>query len=282
MTFVDGQTAAKDRGYVAPWVRVAILVTSVLTAISLSWWATGSLVPTNPKGAAIFQSSLLLVVFGSAILEHKFTRPADSAVNAMAGIVTLVTIFSIAPKGGWWIVLAYCALVLVLSLICVSVSTGESLSPRRQVLARRTYGPAVALGKARVLFSVLFLFGIFSFYSSPTSREAAVFIVFWGVFMAIWPLRLPEFLSSLVRSDRAGLVPLGRVIRREWPDLLRVELNPGVSWSSDSFRLYQDADGVQHLVVPLYKNVRGDLALGTGLCISYEGERQAGLTGGVI
>ena len=79
--------------------RVAIIL-FLLVAISLSWYITGSFLPSDPKQALIFQGSLLLIVLGSAVLEHKFTKPADSAVNALMGIVTIVLFFT--PQHQLW------------------------------------------------------------------------------------------------------------------------------------------------------------------------------------
>ena len=55
--------------------------------------ATGSIVPTKPSEALIFQSGLLLLVLKSAILEHKFNKPADSVVNALTEFISLVTVY---------------------------------------------------------------------------------------------------------------------------------------------------------------------------------------------
>src|SRR5436189_160516 len=81
---------------VTPWARVSILVLTLAAACVLSYVLTGTIVPTSPADALIFQSTLLFVVLGSAILEHKFTRPADSVVNALMGVISLVTVYGIA------------------------------------------------------------------------------------------------------------------------------------------------------------------------------------------
>lgn len=266
--------------YVAPWTRVVILSAALLIAALLSWNMTGSLVPTDRRASMVFQSSLLLLVLGSAVLEHKFTKPADSVVNALTGIVSLITVFQVAPRPGWWMIFSYCALVFLVSLTCVVVSTGPDIAGWRRVVADKTYTPAVVLGSSRVLHSTVFLFGVFAFYGSG-SRESAILVLFWGVFVAIWPLRIPNLLSR-VRRPSARPTPIGRVIRREWPALIRVELQPGVSWEETDPRLYEDADGDQHLVVPLYKQLRDQQGVATALHVPYPGERVNQLTQGLV
>src|SRR2546425_12568376 len=118
----------RDREYLAPWARVGILIVALSAAGLASWWLTGSVVPKRSQDSLIFQSGLLLVVLGSAILENKFTRPADSVVNGLAGMVALVTVYSVASRLSWFLVFAYCLVVFVLALACCLVSTGPDLS----------------------------------------------------------------------------------------------------------------------------------------------------------
>ena len=59
-----------EQAVVAPWVRVAILVGALATACAISLYSTGTVIPTSAPEALIFQSTLLFVVLGSAVLEH--------------------------------------------------------------------------------------------------------------------------------------------------------------------------------------------------------------------
>src|SRR5258705_8657148 len=99
---IEGGSRSREDARIAPWSRVAILIFFLLVALSLSWYITGSFLPSDPKQALIFQGSLLLIVLGSAVLEHKFTKPADSAVNALMGIVTIVPVYAATPTLAWW------------------------------------------------------------------------------------------------------------------------------------------------------------------------------------
>lgn len=266
--------------YVAPWSRVAILAGTLLAGGFLSWLLTGHIVPTEPRQSVIFQSGLLLVVLGSAVIEHKFTRPADSVVNSLTGIVALITVYAPAPKLAWWLVFGYCALVFLLSIACTVASTGPDAAGWQANLAAKTFDPSVKLGQSRLLHSIVFLFGVFAFYGTGT-HTTAILVCFWGFFMAIWPLRLPQFLSGL-RSRASTPAALGQVVRREWPNLVRVELRANVEWTQQRAALYQDADGTQHLVVPLYKQVRDQEALATGLLVPYSGEKVDGFRSGYV
>ena len=52
------------------------------------WWGNTAVPPSDPQDAILFQNALLLVVFGSALLEPYFTRPAEGLVNAFTALVT--------------------------------------------------------------------------------------------------------------------------------------------------------------------------------------------------
>lgn len=268
------------RDYVAPWTRVAILIASLVVAGIVADEVTGSIVPRKAPDALIFQSGLLLLVLGSAILEHKFNKPADSVVNALTAFISLVTVYSVAPRSWWWVIALYCALVFSVAALCTVVSTGPETTGWKRRVADWTYDPSVLLGRSRIIHSTVFLFGVFSFYRTG-SREAAILVVFWGVFVALWPLRLPQLLGRM-RQTRTTPSSIGRVIRREWPGLIRVELQPGVVWTEKTPRLYQDADGIQHLVVPLYKQLRDQQGVATGLNVPYPHERLPHLFGGFV
>jgi hypothetical protein len=278
---MEGLTSIADaEPTVKPWSRLAILIGFLALAFILSNYLTGSIVPSDPNQALIFQGGLLLIVLGSAILEHKFTKPADSAVNSLIGIITLIPVHSLKPSPIWWLVFSYCSLVFLLSSICIAASTGKRMSAWRQTVARTTYRPAVLLGKARVLYSVLFLFGLLSFYELQ-SKATLLLILFWGAFIVIWPLGLPEFLSSL-RSSRAKATPIGKILRTDAPNIIRVALEATADWSPSHGKVYQQADGQQMLVIPLYHQVQDETVLGTGLCAKTISERLTGLTSGEL
>jgi hypothetical protein len=257
-----------------------VLLAALVVFFVLTHRLAGSVVPRSPADALIFQSTLLFVVLGSAVIEHKFTRPADSVVNALMGVISLVTVYGIAGGPLWWLVAAYCVLVLLLSLTCVVVSTGPDVAGWRRRLADWTYRPAVVLGRARLLYSVVFLYAVFSFYGLRQS-QTAVLVVFWGLFMAIWPLGIPELLSSL-GSSKVSAAAVGRVIRLDFPNLLRIELNPGVAWDPRSPVLYEGPDGRQSLVLPLYSQSADDRTLATGLTVPAPGAKVDQLQPGYV
>jgi hypothetical protein len=253
----------RDTRYIAPWTRVVIMLAALGLMLLVARLLTGSFIPENSYDALIFQNGLLLIVLGSAIIEYKYTKPADSVVNALAGMITLITVYALAPKMPWWAVFLYCLLVFVIASICTIASTGRHIVGPRRKVANMTYTPAVFFGSARLLFSIVFLYGLFTFYGLQ-SIQTVTLVLFWGFYIAIWPLGVAEFLSGLrqasTRSD-----PIGRVIRIDSPGIVRTSLDPTTSWTPSSPKVFRRLDGKQSLLIPLYSQLQGDQIVGTGL-----------------
>jgi len=250
---------------VKPWSRITILVIATIAIGVLAYALTGTIIPRDPGNSLIFQNALLLVILGSALLEAKFTKPADSAVNSLMAAITLLSVFGQSPSIAWWAVLIYCIAVFILASTCVAVSSGPTITGWQERVAKATYKPAVLLGGARRLYSVVFLFAVFSLYS-VNSKEAAILVVFWGLFIVLWPLRVPELLS-MFSPRKSGILPIGRVIRTDWPDVVRCEIRSDVNWTHEHVKIYNQADKTQRIVLPLYSQVKENAVLGTGLCI---------------
>ena len=264
-----------------PWTRILILMLSLVALAFIARLTTGAFLPSDPKVALIFQNALLLIVLGSALLEHKFTKPADSAYNGLIGALTLLPVYGLPDKWIWWLVFLYCFLVCLTAMVCVSVSSSPIPTGWRKQVADFTYRPAVLFGKSRWLYSVVFLYGVFSFYGTR-SPQMAILVLFWGIFVAIWPLGLPELLAAFgAKKDTSFAV--GEVVRTDAPNIIHAELESGTKWDRESVKLYQQGDGRQRYVIPLFSQAKDDRILGTGFCCEADVENHiSGLVPGYL
>jgi len=249
----------------APWTRVAILLWALFTVGAISYHYNGTVFPVEPKQALIFQNALLLIVLGSALIEEKFTKPADSVVNSLMGIVTLLGVHNISPKVSWWVIFSFCSVVFLLATICTVVSTSKDISGWKNSVAQFTYRPAVVLGAARRLFSILFLYGIFTFYEIQSPQTISL-VIFWGLFIVVWPLRLPQLLTSLAGGVTRELA-VGEAIRTDWPNIIRAKINSDVNWNHNTPYIFKQSDGSKKWILPLYSQSKKDGILGTGICV---------------
>lgn len=267
--------------YTKPMIRVFIMLAGLLCALLISWKFTGSPLPQDSKYSLIFQNALLLIVLGSAILEHFFTKPADSMINSLMAGITMFGVYHVSPPLAWWVVFSYCLVVFLISTVCVATSGGRLSGDIASVVNSRLYRPAIVLGRSRLIFSIVFLFGVYSFYSIK-SELAVYLIVFWGVFMAIWPLKLPQFLSSISFSSRETILPIGKLLRLDNPGVLRFAINQSTDWEEGKPLIYQRVDKSQQWVLPLYSHLNDERRIGTAMLLGAVEDPKKGLSDGHI
>jgi hypothetical protein len=212
-----------------PLVRLSIVVVSVLVLGVVARLTTGSFIPGKPLDAILFQNALLLVVLGSSLLETHFTRPAEGLVNSLAALVTMTSVYSSVPRASWTLVSCFLVFVLVASAICVGLQSRPPSGRFLNGLAAVTYRVAVTLGSARIVFSVVFISAV-AFFVVDQTTTTLVLLSFWAVFIAIWPLGLPEWLSELRRGVDPASRAVGRVDRVDSPGIVRVALDVPDAW----------------------------------------------------
>jgi hypothetical protein len=244
---------------------VVILLASLATLSVIARITTGNFLPSDAKSSVIFQNALLLIVLGSALLESKFTKPADSAVNGLMGALTLLPVYLLPNGWIWWLIFLYCSLVCLIAMTCVAVSSGLPLTGWRKKIAHFTYRPAVVFGKSRLLYSIVFLYAVISFYGVQSDRTA-ILVVFWGLFLALWPLGVPELLSSFGKKPM-GTTVIGRVVRTDAPNIIHATIEADVRWERQAIKILKQGDGKQRYVVPLFFQAEGNQIIATGLCV---------------
>ena len=178
----------------------------------MSFFFTGSIIPQDPKDALIFQNALLLIVIGIALLEKYYTKPADSMVNSLMGIITLIGVYNVTPALPWWSMFVYVGLVFLCSTTTTAIYSFEVQNQKIKKIAEALYQPAVILGQARILYSVLFLFAVFTFKNIQSVQTISL-VLFWAVFIVIWPLKLPQLFSRMAISKTRHR-PVGHVTLR--------------------------------------------------------------------
>lgn len=266
---------------IAPWVRVAIMVLATIAIMSIAYVFTGSVLPVDPREALIFQNALLLIVLGSAILEHHFTKPADSLINSLMGLITLLTVYGIAPTIPWFVAASYCVFVFILSASCVATSAHKNQVGWKARVAQFTYRPSVVFGRSRTLFSVVFVSGLWFFYSVQEPVTIAL-VLFWGIFLAIWPLKIPELISSWSFNTGTSQVSAGEIVRIDNPNIARVKLDGEAEWTNSGPKVCLLPDGKPRWIRPLYSQFQEGQLLGTGLVTDIVAEGVIGLKGTVF
>ncbi len=253
---------------VRPAVRALILLGALAALLVISRVFTGALIPTDPKQLLLFQSTLLLVVLGTLVLERYFTGPGDAFVNALSALLTVLPYrTSAANELLWWGLVTYLSLVLLTAFVALVLQRARSEPAREGWVSRlqsTCYDIASFFGRARVVFSVVFLVSVV-FYVRDQQALTTALLLFWAVYVAMWPLGLPQFLSRLTRATDSPRVVVGAVARIDSPNLARIVLRSGAGWpSSDDLPLLVGMhDGTARWGLPLVCESRADGVWGT-------------------
>ena len=256
--------------------RLILLLISVGVILLLSWRFTGSIIPTDNNQALIFQGSLLLVIFGSLIFEDKYTKPADAVVNAIIAIISLIPVYT--PENTIWIlIITYTIVILVAGITNLMLMSQESMR-RIKTYSNVSYQISTTLGKSNIIFSIVFLYAVFSFYESR-SDEIAVLLLFWGIYIVLWPLKIPHLIEAVFKGTPSSNLE-GAIVRVDVPNLVKVKLTRESKWDGDL--LASLGDGRKHRVLPLYTQIQGEEVIGTGLiCEELPAENLQTATGSV-
>lgn len=253
-------------GPIRPWVRVVVLAASIGCLGFIAWTFTGEFIPSDPADALLLQSSILLVVLGSVILEKYFTAPGDALVNSFTALITMLPLLPLLSSTSltvWIAVAVYLGLVMAASAACLTLQSQSNRTRGRRTMAI-AYLVASKFGRARVVFSVVFLASLFFFATSRSSLALAL-LIFWGLYLAIWPLGLPQLLSRLRFGHEVRDRLVGHLDRVDSPNLARVALVGSDSWPSEreSVVLAHLPDGSSRWCVPLFSENRSDGVWGT-------------------
>lgn len=252
---------------IKPYVRILVLIIGLIAMLVLSYWLTGELIPSSGEHSNIFQGGILLVILGSLLLEDKFTTPIDALVNGLTGAISLIT--NPTRSLSWWIVFGYCVFVFLAALISTAIGPKNNPDTFLGHLDNWTYHICKYFGKATVLFSFVFLYSVFSFYSIQ-SREAALLVLFWGIYIALCPLRIANLLQALFDRHKDPFVEMGDVIRIEHPNLAIVELLNKTRWTDQDVYQTNLADGKTHSLLPIFYHYQNDRKIGTALLLDEE------------
>ncbi|WP_156442366.1 DUF87 domain-containing protein [Mycobacterium sp. IS-1556] len=234
----------------------------------ISWRSTGSLLPSNPNDALLIQNSILLIVLATLLTERYFTKPGDAFINALSALLTVLPLRATAPRLAWSILAGFLLFVIAAALVTITLQAGSRLrvkTPWLMNLQRIGYQVCLALGRARVVYSIVFLTAVVFFIKERGPLETWL-LIFWGVYLALWPLGIPELLSRVIRRDPTDDETIGTLLRVDSPDVARVLLTTEARWAgSESPVLVSLADGSHRWGVPLMSENRADGVLGTVL-----------------
>jgi energy-converting hydrogenase Eha subunit E len=170
-----------------------------------------------------FFSGALMIVMGAYIVEPYFTKPSDAIANSVTVLVALLGVSNKDAFYGYDVILGYALLILFLSIL--SIVLKDSRTAFFKKASGISYWVVETAGRAKVIFSVVYLSASYSYFSNP--RAFVVVIAFWVVltFFDVIGFVVKDINRLLWFLRKKGGEELGTAIGCENPFLYKVEMD---------------------------------------------------------
>jgi hypothetical protein len=179
---------------------------------------------SNPLNT-LFVASALMLIMGAYITEPYYTKPVDVIAKSFAILLILFGVSSVTDFLFYEAFLYFIFSLLGLSIILVFVQQLGKYEKISQII----YKTITYIGKPEIIFSMLYLLTLFSFYMKSSTNE---FLLLFGLWLVLIFKRPVEELSRLfikiygmITSKTSQIIPVGKAIGCENPYLYTVELN---------------------------------------------------------
>jgi len=128
---------------------------------------------------------------------------------------------------------------------------------------------------------MIFIYGLFVFYGIHSGLTVAL-VLFWGFYLALWPLKIPHLVQFLFDRTKEKINPIGNIFRVESPGLIRVKMAENFAWDKARGLVAYLPNKVFRYVCPLYSQFQEEGTIGTGLLLgSVTFELPSAAVGGV-
>ncbi|MBU0722223.1 DUF87 domain-containing protein [Patescibacteria group bacterium] len=185
-----------------------------------------------------FTSGLLLVVLGTFVTEKYFTKPLDVIVNVITLFVVLSTLDNVSNFQLYWPLVAYSLMTAVIAFLSfVLIDEEKDRNYLSQKIAHSANTVSSFLGSSKMLFSIVFILSIFSYFISSLESNALInkeqiavllLIAFWGMVILVEPIDKKLIVPLLEKMrDKSKPKLIGKIAKRSNPDVIYVEQLPG-------------------------------------------------------
>ena len=185
----------------------------------------GTWLPTGGINSMWLTSGLLLLIISTFILEPFFSTPKDGIANSLVALVSLLSIGSESGFILWKVACIFSIVVFVASTASAFLVEKPLSSNFQRNVSYALFRVSSLFGKGKVIFSILFLLSIFSFFSTQSPYFLAL-LLFWGIVIILKPSGIAALVDSFAGISRSSmLVPLGVPALSIYPNLIQIELS---------------------------------------------------------
>jgi hypothetical protein len=161
----------------------------------LVWLRTGQVNFPDGNDAIWFNAGLFTLLIGTFITEYRFTKPNDVFVNCLTAFASISTLSS-PPYEGWWQALRWGAFICGAVAVILAWDPGQEAKLRGGSTRAALYKIVTTLGSARVIFSLVFILGLISYFDLQNA-QSKIFVLAWGGFLLSALIDLPDIARQL-------------------------------------------------------------------------------------
>ncbi|OGI77527.1 hypothetical protein A3D42_03035 [Candidatus Nomurabacteria bacterium RIFCSPHIGHO2_02_FULL_41_18] len=173
-----------------------------------------------------FFSGALMIVLGKYVIETYFTKPSDALANSIAVLAGMISLSNKSALWAYTPILCYTLLVFLGSIFCIA--TKDTHREKLKKASQLAYKLVGILGKAEVLFSIVYLSASYSYFAIPNNYlNFIIAIAFWVVlvFFDLGGLIVKKAIGLFNLFNPKGTEELGTAIGCENPFFYRVEID---------------------------------------------------------
>lgn len=174
----------------------------------------------------LFVAAALMLIMGSYITEPYFTKPIDVIAKTFFIILVLIGIGKTSGFVFYDIFFYFNFVLLVLSIVLIFMQELVKVNKLQKII----YLIITTLGKPEIIFSILYLLTLFSFYMESSLRNE--FILLFGMWLVLIFKKPFEKVSKLIIviwkliiKKSNSLIPVGEAIGCQNPYLYTVKLD---------------------------------------------------------
>ena len=209
--------------------QIVHLLLFLAVLLGLNWAITKSLSLPTGDTAIWFHAGLLMLILGMYWVEPYFTKPADVVINGLVVFIAASTLTS-PPFPRWWLWLRLYALgVTILAFLVIWAGTPALPQNDTSRLKRVFYAVAIRIGKAQVLFTLVFFLALVSYLDLQTTTTRLL-VAFWAVILLSKHADLGGLIAALRKATvRGSASAIGSVSHFADPNIARFYVFKGAT-----------------------------------------------------
>lgn len=177
--------------------RFFLLFFFSIVFIFLNWFFAGDLFPDPNTANLWFYSGIFMVLFSILFIEPYYSSPKNVITNVIPLLLVFLSIKSDFTNIAPWIFAMVILGGLLLSSIIALALEDKNKSPehKQNIIAEWLKNFVVLFGQGKVLYSAVFLYFLFTYYSTQ-SIYTLILLVIWFFILAIDPKKIKNTFSS--------------------------------------------------------------------------------------